>query len=142
MAWGAWLELPRTLLTPADVGVTFGASYTDVHARIPVPLGDASSCSLLGAGLALWHGFSRRGWPLAARRSRSTSRSRWPAASTRAFVQRFIVTPNEQDKEQPFIVHNIAATRRAYALDRVEERELSGDAELTPQDIIANAGDD
>ena len=50
-----------------------------------------------------------------------------------AFVQRFIVTPNEQDKEQPFIVHNIAATRRAYALDRVEERELSGDAELTAE---------
>ena len=31
------------------------------------------------------------------------------------------------------------ATRRAFALDRVEERELSGDAELHRQDIIANA---
>ena len=56
-----------------------------------------------------------------------------------AFVQRFVVTPNELDKEQPYIVNNIAATRRAYALDRVEERELSGDAELTAKDIIANA---
>ena len=42
-----------------------------------------------------------------------------------------LVTPNELDKEQPYILHNIDATRTAYALDRVEERELSGDAELT-----------
>ena len=44
------------------------------------------------------------------------------------FVQTFIVTPNELDKEQPFIKYNIAATRKAFALDRVDERELSGDA--------------
>ncbi len=56
-----------------------------------------------------------------------------------AFLQRFIVTPNELDKEQPYIQYNIAATRRAYALDRVEEREMSGDAELSAKDISANA---
>jgi len=49
------------------------------------------------------------------------------------------VTPNEQNREQPYIVHNIEATRRAYALDRVEARELSGDAELSAQAIVANA---
>ena len=43
-------------------------------------------------------------------------------------LQRFVVTPNEQVRETPFIQHNIAATRRAFALDGVEERELSGDA--------------
>ena len=56
-----------------------------------------------------------------------------------AAVQRFIVAPNEQVKETPFIEHNIAATRRAFGLDRIEERELSGDAELTRSDIDANA---
>ena len=55
-------------------------------------------------------------------------------------IQRFLVTPNEQNMEQPFIEHNIAATRRAYGLDQVEEREISGDAELTARDIIENAG--
>src|SRR4029078_8942010 len=35
--------------------------------------------------------------------------------------------------------HNIAATRRAFALDRVEEREVSGDSTLTRSDIEATA---
>jgi uncharacterized membrane protein (UPF0182 family) len=57
-----------------------------------------------------------------------------------AFLQRFVVTPSEQSQERPFIEHNIAATRRAWAIDRIEEREVSGDAELTPQAIAAHAG--
>jgi len=46
-------------------------------------------------------------------------------------LQRFVVAPNEQTKETPFIVHNIAATRAAYAIQDVAEREMSGDAVLT-----------
>ena len=54
-------------------------------------------------------------------------------------LQRFVVTPNEQARESPFIQHNIDATRRAFALDRVEERALTGDAMLTRDDITRNA---
>jgi uncharacterized membrane protein (UPF0182 family) len=53
-------------------------------------------------------------------------------------LQRFVVSPNEQAREAPYIEHNIAATRRAFGLDGVEERELSGDAELTREDIARN----
>ena len=53
-------------------------------------------------------------------------------------MQRFVVAPNEQVRETPYIEHNIAATRKAFALDKVEERELSGDALLTRADIDAN----
>jgi uncharacterized membrane protein (UPF0182 family) len=53
-------------------------------------------------------------------------------------LQRFVVSPNEQAREAPYIEYNIAATRRAFALDAVEERELSGDAELTREDIARN----
>src|SRR5206468_3053037 len=56
-----------------------------------------------------------------------------------SLLQRFVVTPNEQTRESPFIQHNIDATRRAFALDRVEARELTGDALLTRQDITVNA---
>ena len=56
-----------------------------------------------------------------------------------AVLQRIVVTPNEQEKEAPFIVHNIAATRRAFGLDDVEARNLSGDAALSQQDIVNNA---
>src|SRR5690606_23097147 len=48
-------------------------------------------------------------------------------------------TPNEQARETPYIQHNISATRRAYGLDGVELREISGDAQLTQDDIVRNA---
>ena len=135
MAWGSWLEIPRMLLTPASV--IFGASYADVHARIPF-LYATTAVLAAGALLAIWHGFGNRRWPV-------------PAAIVSYLVisvvggvyagllQNFVVTPNEANREQPFIVDNIDATRRAYALDRVEDEELSGDAELKAQDIINNA---
>ena len=55
-----------------------------------------------------------------------------------SLLQRFAVTPNEQVRETPFMEYNIAATREAFALDRVEERELQGEATLTRQDIENN----
>ena len=53
-------------------------------------------------------------------------------------IQRFVVAPNEQAREAPYIANNIAATRKAFGLDAVDERELSGDAELTRDDIARN----
>jgi uncharacterized membrane protein (UPF0182 family) len=54
-------------------------------------------------------------------------------------VQRFVVAPNEQTKETQYIVHNIAATRKAFGLDSVIERQLSGDTLLSRDDIERNA---
>lgn len=137
LAWGAWLEIPNTLLTPASA-VLFGASYTDVYARIPV-LWISLAILAIGAALALFYGFSQHGWPL------PLAVALYMIVSIGgglygAFLQRFIVTPNELNMEQRFIEYNIAATRQSYALDRVEERELSGDAKLSAADIVANAG--
>jgi len=53
-------------------------------------------------------------------------------------LQKFVVLPNELVKETPFIEHNIAATRQAFALDKVEERDLTGEATLTMKDINNN----
>jgi hypothetical protein len=137
MAWGAWLDIARTLLTPAPGIVGFGVSYVDWHARIPF-LWVGVVTLATAAGLALGYGFGRRTWPLVVALVLFFGVSTIGGVYS-GILQRFVVTPNEQVKEQPFIVNNIAATRRAYALDRVEERELSGDAELLPQDIITNA---
>ena len=136
MAWGAWLDIPQTLLTPATV--VFGASYADVHARLPF-LRVTLTVLTLGAGLSIWHGIGRRSWPipLAVALYLVVSAAGGIYA---ALLQNFVVTPNEQNKEQPYILNNIAATRKAYALDRIDERELTGDASLTPKDIAANAG--
>jgi len=55
-----------------------------------------------------------------------------------AVVQRFSVGPNELAKETPYIQYNIAATRKAFGLESIEERELRGDSALTRSDISAN----
>jgi uncharacterized membrane protein (UPF0182 family) len=136
MAWGAWLTMAQTLLTPA--GVIHGASYVDVHANLPF-LRISMVVLALGAALSIWHGFGGRGWaiPVAFGLYLLVSIAGGVYAG---LIQSFVVSPNESAKEQEFIRHNIAATRRAYALDRVDERELSGDAVLTPQQVVANAG--
>ncbi|MBI3993332.1 MAG: UPF0182 family protein [Candidatus Lambdaproteobacteria bacterium] len=53
-------------------------------------------------------------------------------------LQRFIVAPNELEKERPFLGFHIEATNRAFGLDTVEERTLARDTELTTQDITNN----
>jgi uncharacterized membrane protein (UPF0182 family) len=138
LAWGAWLEVPSTLITPTDSSVAFGASYSDVYARIPF-LWLTVATLAVGAGLSIWHGFGRRGWPLPLAIAMYVVVSAGGSVYT-GFVQRLVVTPNEQDKERPYIEHNIQFTRLAYALDRVEERDSPGDASLSPHDVADNAG--
>ncbi len=55
-----------------------------------------------------------------------------------AFVQKFVVAPNELSKETPQLRRHIDATRRAWGLDSVLVRDLSGEARLTERDIQAN----
>ena len=45
-------------------------------------------------------------------------------------VQRYVVEPNELERERPFIEHHIQATLAAYGLADVDEREYPGDADL------------
>ena len=53
-------------------------------------------------------------------------------------VQQFIVRPNELAKETPYIRHAVESTRRAYGLDRIEERNFPSSKGLTLQDVQAN----
>jgi len=135
LAFGAYLAIPATLTEPS--GIVHGASNADVAARLPA-LQLLMVASLAGAALVLYQIFCRRLWPIA------TAGGLYAVVSLggtgyAAFVQRFIVAPNEQVKETPYILHNIGATRTAFALDTVEERELTGDAPLTREDIDRNA---
>src|SRR4029450_638819 len=118
-------------------GIIYGASYADVHARMPIAL-VLSVVSLLGASLAVVHGLTRRNWPIPVAIALYLIVSLGGEAYA-TVLQRFVVTPNEQARESPFIRNNIDATRRAFALDRVGERALTGDAVLTRDDIARNA---
>lgn len=54
-------------------------------------------------------------------------------------LQRFVVLPNELVKESPYIKHNIEGTTKAFGLDNVTERNLTGEGTLTMSDINNNS---
>ena len=134
LAAGAWLGRAERLVMPSTL--IYGPGYADVNGRMPADL-IVAVLALAGAALAAVQAFTPRNWPI-------------PVAAGvyllaviggevyGTLLQRFVVTPNEQTRESPYIQHNIDATRRAFALDRVEARELSGDAVLTPADLARN----
>ncbi len=116
-AFGYQLAVWGLLYSPS--GIFYGAGWTDVHARLPV-------FRLLQVGAVLvailfflapyrkklllpfygwggWLAFSFVGGVL------------YPA-----LLQALLVTPDELNKEEPFLKNHIQATRQAYGLDRVQ----------------------
>ena len=135
LAVGAYLDLPRLLTTPA--GIVHGAAYVDVAVRMPV-LRILMAVSVLAAGLSVYAAFSSTNWPVAA--AIGGYLVVWiGGGGVAVLLQQLVVTPDEQQKEAPYIVRNIAATRAAFDLADVEERQVSGDATLTLEDINNNA---
>ena len=135
LAIGAWLSRAEHLLEPTPL--IFGASYADVMGRMPAMLLLTAVC-ILGAVLAVVQAYTTRNWPIPVAIGLYLVVSVGGELYSSA-LQRFVVSPNEQTRETPYIQHNIDATRRAFGLDGAEERELSGDALLTAGDIGRNA---
>ncbi len=134
LAWGAYLDVPRLLTTPG--GIIHGASYVDVVVRVWVFRG-LLGVALLGAGLSAATAFTSRNVPIIAAVGLYALVA--VGGNLAAFgLQRLVVTPDEQQREAPYIVHNIAATRQAFGLEGLDARELSGDAMLTLADIENN----
>jgi len=134
-AWGFWLD--RFDLLYSSRGVVFGASYTDVNASLPV-LGILVVLALLCAAACLFQVW-RPGWRflvaglvvLGAMWVGGLGAYPW-------FLQRFQVTPNELVKEGPYIIHNIRMTRKAYGLDRIEEKDFPAEENLTAAALERN----
>ncbi|HTM04945.1 MAG TPA: UPF0182 family protein [Vicinamibacterales bacterium] len=134
LALGAWIERAEYLTQAGNL--IHGATYADAHARIPATLA-LTVVAALGVVLAAYHATARRSWPLV------TAGVLYVVIAVGgnvygSLLQRFVVTPNEEVQETPFIEHNIAGTRQGFGLQKVEERALSGDAELTRDDIVRN----
>jgi uncharacterized membrane protein (UPF0182 family) len=135
LAFGAWLRIPQLL--SAASGVIAGASYVDVHARMPT-LRLQIAAALVGAALAAYQAFAHRLWPVLAAVA-IYGLVAVGGGIYASIIQRFVVAPNEQVQEIPYIQHNIEATRAAFNLDQVVERAISGEARLTRADLDRNA---
>ena len=133
-----WIVDSSALLY-SSTGPLAGASYADVHASLP-GIRISAAVALLAAGIVIY-GIARQ-------------KLIWFAAIAIAtyagvgFVfrflipvteQKFVVAPNELARERTYLQQHIAATRRAWRLDSVTTRDLSGDVQLTMADIRANA---
>jgi uncharacterized membrane protein (UPF0182 family) len=124
-------------LLQSSLGVVYGAGYTDVHAKLPA-LSILSISSLIAAALFLIN-IHYRGWKL-------------PAASMvfivvvgilaggiyPAIVQQYRVSPNEIDKETPYIKHGIEFTNKAYQLDKMRETGFPAELNLDKTTITDN----
>jgi len=131
-----FVRLPGTLYS--TTGPLFGASFADLHGKL-MGLRIAGVAAILGAVLVL-----------AGLRTKRPARAVLLAVASYfgvsllgvfvypAIVQKFVVAPNELSKETPQLRRHIDATRRAWGLDRVLVRDLSGEARLTERDIQVN----
>ena len=134
----AWLvRIPELLYS--ETGPMTGASYTDLHARLPA-LNIIAVTAVIGAALVIYGMFRRKivwftflsfvGYVAVS----IVAGGLFPFA-----MQRFIVSPTELTRETPQLRNHIRATRAAWGLDKVEDRALTGDASLTLADIRANS---
>lgn len=121
----------------ADHTIFSGVTYTDAHVTIPGML-IVSIALLLGAGMAIVNAVS-------------SPRVRWLAAAIVPaavsfvivgivgwYVSVFIVKPNELVRERPYITNNIEMTRRAYALDQIEQQAFPAEAGIEAVDAANN----
>ncbi|HEX9987469.1 MAG TPA: UPF0182 family protein [Chloroflexia bacterium] len=135
VAIGYWLDTFELLYSSR--AFAYGAGYTDVNAKLPslyIMMGVAvvmavlllvnmrvRTWKLLGGALAIW-----------------LLALVLVGGAYPAFVQGVIVRPNEYELEKPFIENNIVATRRAFGLDKFQEREVAAVDTVTQQQIAAN----
>lgn len=135
-AWGYKLATFDILFS--SHGAVFGAAYTDVHARL------LSNQVLIFVALAVvlvilmnlfvkklnWILYSLGVWLIVA----IVLGGAYPT-----LIQKFVVQPNEFNKEKPYIESGIKFTQQAYGLDAVENEEFKLENNLTMTDIKNNS---
>jgi uncharacterized membrane protein (UPF0182 family) len=118
-------------------GAAYGASYSDVYARLPA-LRTVAFLALAAAGLAVLQIY-RPGWTYLFAGvgvlivSHVGGIHLYPS-----LLQRFRVVPNEIVAERPFIERNIRYTRLAYGLDQIESKDFPAEEQLGAQDLERN----
>ncbi len=133
-AWGSWLD--RFAEMYRQGGLFAGPGYSDLFGTIPL-LTLKAVVLLVGAGVVLV--------ALPRRRYREVLGVGvmvvvvWIGASLyTSGLHRFVVSPNELEKERPYLKEHITATNLAFGLDRVKERGLTEDDVLSAQDVARN----
>ena len=144
-AMGAWLMLVIAIghalqiyeLVLSDNGVVFGATYTDVHARIPALslLTVIALLAMAGFGASRYYGGLRL---------MVGAFSLWVIVmllagfAYPALYHRFQVVPDQFARELPYIERNLAATRAGFQLDEVQTIPYPATGKLDVASIAEN----
>jgi uncharacterized membrane protein (UPF0182 family) len=114
-----------------------GITYTDAHVTLTGMLLVAAAL-VAGAVFAAVTGFT-------APRVRSLIGAALPAVllyvgtgAVGAYMEGFVVKPNQLVREQPYIANNIQLTRAAYGLDRITQRAFPAEQTAEAVDVANN----
>lgn len=130
------VHLSRYAVVYASGALIDGPGYTDTH--LVLPLLTLRAVSILVAGYFLFQALDSLRGAWLAWAVLLVGLTAIVGAAVPAAVQQLYVLPNELDREGPFIAQHIRASRYAWGLEAIEERALTGDAELSYADIEAN----
>ncbi|HTE66401.1 MAG TPA: UPF0182 family protein [Candidatus Binatia bacterium] len=130
-ALGYQLDIPELSYSTRGIGGAIqAATYTDMNAQVPAY--QILTVVALGAAILLLANiWFRTLWALVLAGGVWFGLSILVGGLYPAFVQSFQVTPNEQSVEVPFIARHIASTRAAFDLDAIEQRDFTGEQNLT-----------
>jgi hypothetical protein len=114
-----------------------GVNYTDAHVTLTGLL-IVSAALVAGAGIAAVNAISapRLRWLIAAILPALTAYLAVGLFSW--YMSSFIVKPNELVRETPYIAYNIEMTRRAYGLDRIDQRAFPAETGIDAIDPANN----
>ncbi|MHB8676375.1 MAG: UPF0182 family membrane protein [Candidatus Acidiferrales bacterium] len=135
-AWRARLGMYDLVYSPR--GLVYGAGYTDIHVTWPVLWILLGLCVL--TALTFFAGSQTgRVRPALYSVGAVIAAAIVGGSIYPGIVQRYFVAPSELEKEEPYIARGIEFTRRAYGLDRFEQRNFPAIQDLTAASIQQNA---
>lgn len=132
LAWNYRLSMYGLLYS--NRGSAFGASYTDIHANLPVLY--ALIFLSLTLAVAFIINIWLKDWKVpAAGAFILVATSLLAGTVYPAIVQQYKVKPNEISLERPYIKRNIEFTQKAYGLDKVKKTSFDIKNDLTLSDV-------
>ncbi|ETA81656.1 UPF0182 family membrane protein [Youngiibacter fragilis] len=117
-------------------GVVFGPGYTDVKVEVPF-LYILAGLSLLSA-VVVSYGVVKRNAKFILVPIAAIFVMNVVEGIAIVGVQSVAVTPNELEKERPYISNNIDMTRKAFGLDKIEIRTFDANKNLTKDTLEEN----
>lgn len=117
-------------------GATFGAGYTDIKVTLWIYRIQIGVCAF--AAVMAMMAYYRKKPRLLAMGPVLLVATYLVGTGAEFVVQGLIVSPNELEKERPYIAHGIEYTRQAYGLDQVDVTEFEASDSLTYENLMEN----